>query len=70
MLPEGRSIEAMNDPLRKANVYGQVQMQQVTAWAAIRNKADHARFTEYIEAEVRMMHQGVSGFIATYLGGG
>lgn len=68
-VPEGDKIEAMNEPLRKQGVYGLPQKQQVTAWAAIRNKADHARFGEYTEAEVRLMHQGVSGFIATYLGG-
>jgi hypothetical protein len=65
---EGDSIEAMNEPLRKAGVYGLPQKQQVTAWAAIRNKADHGRFNEYAEAEVRLMHQGVAGFIAGHLG--
>jgi hypothetical protein len=68
-LPEGDTIEKMNEPLRQAGVYGLPQKQQVTAWAAIRNKADHARFGDYVEAEVRMMHQGVSGFIAARLGG-
>lgn len=49
-IPEGDSIEAMNEPLRKASTYGLPQKQQVTAWATIRNKADHARFNEYTEA--------------------
>lgn len=60
----------MNEPLRKASVCGLPQKQQVTAWAAIRNKADHGRFTEYTEPEVRQMHQGVAGFVARDLGGG
>ena len=68
-VPEGGSIEAMNEPLRTAGVYGLPQKQQVTAWAAIRNKADHARWSEYTDAQVRLMHQGVSGFIAALLGG-
>jgi hypothetical protein len=66
---EGDSIEAMNTPLRKAGVYGAPQQQAVTAWAVIRNRADHGRFTEYTEPEVRLMHQGVAGFVATHLGG-
>lgn len=62
----GAGIEKMNLPLRQAAVYGLPQGQQVTAWAAIRNKADHGRFADYSEAEVRTMHQGVAGFIATH----
>jgi hypothetical protein len=65
---ERSTIEPMNEALRKADVYGLPQKQQVTAWAAIRNKADHARFPEYTLDEVRLMHQGVAGFIAMYLG--
>jgi hypothetical protein len=66
-VPEGSTIETMNEPLRQKAVYGLPQKQQVTAWAAIRNKADHGRFSEYTEAEVRLMHQGVLGFIAQHL---
>ena len=66
-VPEGDSIEAMNVSLRRAGVYGAPQQQAVTAWATIRNRADHGRFTEYTEPEVRLMHQGVAGFVATHL---
>lgn len=68
-VPEGRGIEAMNEPLRKAGVLSLPQKQQVTAWAALRNKADHGHFGDYTEAEIRLMHQGVVGFVATFLGG-
>jgi hypothetical protein len=64
---EGDGIEKMNVPLRQAGAYGLPQGQQITAWAAIRNKADHARFADYTDSEVRVMHQGVAGFIAAYL---
>lgn len=64
---EGNTIESMNVPLRKAGVYPLPQQQQVTAWAAIRNKADHGHFAEYTEAEVRQMQEGVAGFVARYL---
>lgn len=67
-VPEADRISIMNDALRKAGVYGLPQAQHVTAWAAIRNKADHGHFGEYTEPEVRVMHQGVSGFITAHLG--
>lgn len=38
---EGDGIEKMNMPLKNAGVYGLPQQQQITAWAAIRNKAAH-----------------------------
>ena len=64
---EGSNIESMNVPLRKAGAYGLPAQQQVTAWAAIRNKADHARFKEYDIKEARLMHQGVNDFVAKHL---
>lgn len=64
---EGSSIEAMNVPLRNAGAYGVPQQQQVTAWAGIRNKADHGRFSEYKLDEVRLMHQGIATFVASHL---
>ncbi len=64
---EGSNIESMNVPLRKAGAYGLPAQQQVTAWAAIRNKADHARFEEYDIKEVRLMHQGVNDFVVKHL---
>jgi len=64
---KGSNIESMNVPLRKAEAYGLPAQQQVTAWAAIRNKADHARFKEYDIKEVRLMQQGVKDFVAKHL---
>jgi len=67
-VPEGHAIEKMNAPLKAAGVYNLPQQQQITAWAAIRNKADHGKFSEYSLEEVRLMHQGVSGFIIKHIG--
>lgn len=67
-VPEGNGIEKMNVPLRNAGVYGLPQQQQLTAWAAIRNKADHGHFDEYTLDEIRLMYQGVTDFIVKYLG--
>jgi len=64
---EGANIESMNAPLRTAGAYGLPVQQQVTAWAAIRNKADHGRFDEYDLGQVKLMHQGVLDFVARHL---
>ena len=66
-IPEGPSIESMNAPLKKAGAYGLPAQQQITAWAAIRNKADHGRFNEYGIEEVKLMHMGVGSFIEKYI---
>ncbi len=67
-VPEGNGIEKMNPPLRTAGIYGLPQQQQITAWAAIRNKAAHGKFEEYVIEEIRLMHQGISSFLVNYLG--
>ena len=66
-IPEGKSIESMNAPLKQAGVYNLAYQKQVTAWADIRNNADHARFDEYVLPQVKLMHQGVVDFIVKYL---
>jgi len=66
-VPEGSNIESMNIPLKKANVYSLTVQKQVTAWAGIRNDADHARFNNYDLSQVKLMHQGVLDFVAKHL---
>jgi len=66
-ISEGQKIEAMNSPLRKAGAYTLAVQKQITAWADIRNNADHARFDQYDIAEVKLMYQGVTDFVAKYL---
>jgi len=64
---EGSNIESMNIPLRKEGIYNLLVQQQVTAWAAIRNNADHGHFNEYDLLQVKNMHQGVLDFIVKFL---
>jgi len=68
-LAEANSIDPMNTALRKADVYSEPRRAAVAAWAAVRNKAAHGRFTDYTDTEVRQMHQGVADFVATFLEG-
>jgi hypothetical protein len=56
--------DAINGQLAKANVYSKIDLQNVTAWLALRNKAAHGKYTEYTEAQVDLMLRGVSDFIA------
>ena len=64
---EGQNIESMNIPLRLADVYNLTVQKQVTAWAGIRNDADHARLKDYELNQVKLMHQGITDFIAKHL---
>ena len=64
---EGQNIESMNIPLRLADVYNLTVQKQVTAWAGIRNDADHARLKDYELSQVKLMRQGITDFIAKHL---
>jgi hypothetical protein len=66
-IPEGPKIETMNAPLKQDGVYSLAVQKQITAWADIRNNADHARFDQYDSQQIKLMHQGVTDFIAKYL---
>ena len=65
--PGAVACQPLDEP--RVGVQAGLEKQQVTAWAAIRNKADQGRFSDYGLEEVSVMHLGVSGFVATYLGG-
>lgn len=64
---EGKNIESMNAPLLKAGVYDSAQQKQVTAWAAIRNDADHGHFDRYDLGRVKLMRDGVLEFVVRLL---
>jgi hypothetical protein len=59
-------IDRMNADLAKQNVYGKIDQQQVTTWAAIRNKAAHAEYATYDDKQVALMIQGMRGFISRF----
>src|SRR5262245_17733188 len=59
-------INSLNTDLYRKPVYPKPEMQQVTAWAGIRNSADHALFHEYTKEQVDGMVQGILGFITRY----
>ncbi|HAL44643.1 MAG: hypothetical protein A2Y12_17395 [Planctomycetes bacterium GWF2_42_9] len=63
----GKSIpkkaDAMNADLAKAGAYNNLEMKSITAWLDLRNKAAHGKYTEYVQAQVELLINGVSDFI-------
>ncbi|WP_428420976.1 DUF4145 domain-containing protein [Methylibium sp.] len=60
-------LDMMNVALCKASVFNVTKQQQITAWAAIRNRAAHGEWAAYTKSDVENMLQGVQGFVADYL---
>lgn len=61
--PEPKKAEAMNQDLGAATVYAMLDQKNITAWLDLRNKAAHARYTEYTKEQVGNMLSGVREFI-------
>lgn len=60
-------LDRMNTELCKADIYNIAKQQQVTAWAALRNKAARGEWSAYSVDDVRHMHSGVQQFVADFL---
>lgn len=60
-------LDRMNVELCKAGLYNIAKQQQITAWAALRNRAAHGEWNEYSVEDVKHMHAGVQQFIADFL---
>lgn len=60
-------LDKMNADLRKAGLYNTGMQKQITAWADLRNNAAHGNWSEYAEQDVRLMLQGVRGFLAMHV---
>lgn len=54
----------LNDDLMKDAAYNKLDHKLVTAWLDLRNKAAHAKYFEYEKAQVELMCQGVTDFVA------
>jgi hypothetical protein len=59
-------IDRMNTDLAKQTVFGKIDQQQVTAWAAIRNKAAHGEYAAYDDKQVGFMIQGIKAFVSRF----
>lgn len=61
-----KKATSMNAELKKAGVYATLQEKQVTAWMDLRNQAAHGNYGRYELNEVRLLIEGVRGFMIKY----
>ena len=52
--------------LSQSGVYGRIEQQQATAWAATRNDAAHAQGGNFTPEQVKNMITGIRDFIAAH----
>ena len=66
-ITKARGIDDVNEALSIAGVYGAVRRSQVDSWRVLRNHAIHGEHAAYDDADVRLMLEGVRGFLAEEL---
>lgn len=59
-------IYDMNEKLAKAKIYNQIQYKNIDSWRAIRNAADHGKFDEFNNDQVKTMIDGIQLFIGNF----
>ena len=65
---EGDGISSLNTKLAENNIYSPTVRSQIQAWKKIRDSADHKKFDDYTENQVKDFLSGVRKFIGEYLG--
>lgn len=60
-------IAALNTKLADKEIYNRLIQKQIQAWKAIRDSADHGKFSEYKKEDVWAMLQGVQRFLTENL---
>jgi hypothetical protein len=56
----------LNDQLKAANAYGNLEHKNVASWQDLRNKAAHGRYQDYDSGHVELFLMGVRHFVATH----
>lgn len=64
---ERDDLSTLNQKLADNGVYTRLVQKQLTVWTAVRNAADHGKFSEYSKRDVADMHAGVSSFLSHHL---
>jgi hypothetical protein len=59
-----KTADALNADLARVNAYTKLDQKSVTAWLDLRNKAAHAKYTEYDGKQVGLMLEGIRQFMA------
>lgn len=65
--PEKTNINALNTLLAKVTVYNKLTQKEITAKADIRNNADHGKFDQFTESDVKDMVKWVQRFASEHL---
>lgn len=65
--PERTNINVLNTLLAKATVYNKLTQKEITAKADIRNNADHGKFDQFSESDVKDMLKWVQRFASEHL---
>lgn len=65
--PNKTKIDALNIALAKANVYDKLVQKQITAYADLRNNADHGHFDKVKPDDVADMLKWIRRFIRDYM---
>jgi len=63
----GDDIGSLNTKLANKKIYNQLMQKQIQTWKAIRDSADHGKFSEYKAEDVKSMLEGVQRFLAENL---
>ena len=60
--PKKTKIDSLNSELAKRGIYTQLTQKQITAWADVRNNADHGHFDKFTAPDVAEMVKWVRRF--------
>ena len=63
---EPKRASAINDELKRNEVYGKLEHSQVDSWLKLRNHAAHGEYGEYDHKQVGNMISGIRNFIARH----
>ena len=66
-IKSGNDIGSLNTKLADKEVYNRLVQKQIQAWKAIRNSADHGKFSEYKAEDVKSMLEGAQRFLTENL---
>jgi len=67
-VPEKTKIDRLNADLARAGVYSKLVQKNITAYADIRNNADHGHFDKFTSSDVESMVAWVGRFLTEHLG--
>jgi hypothetical protein len=65
--PEKTKIDTLNTLLAKAGAYNKLIQKEITAKADVRNNADHGKFDQFTESDVKDMVKWVQRFASEHL---